>query len=91
MVLTSRVVRLYGRSSKELRRKLVKYTSMIMSRGPLLPDDGEAPIGSIFLLDVPDMDSARAFLEKAPFYSNGVYQEVNFHRWRFGRVMDHFK
>jgi uncharacterized protein len=70
---------------------LAKHTSMIMARGPLLADDSEAPIGSVFLLDVPDMDAARAFLAKAPFYSNGVYQEVNFHRWRFGRVMDRFK
>jgi hypothetical protein len=37
------------------------------------------------------MDVARAFIEKEPFYSNGVYQEINFHRWRFGRVMDRFK
>jgi YCII-related domain len=43
------------------------------------------------ILDVPDMDTARAFVEKEPFYSNGVYQESHVHRWRFGRVMDRFK
>ena len=47
-----------------------------MARGPLLADDSEAPVGSVFLVDMPDMDTARAFLAKAPFYSNGVYQEV---------------
>ncbi len=70
---------------------LAKHASMLMARGPLLTDDGERPIVSVFLLDVPDMDTARAFMEKEPFYSNGVYQEINFHRWRFGRVMDRFK
>jgi hypothetical protein len=37
------------------------------------------------------MLAAWAFMEKEPFYSHGVYKEINFHRWRFGRVMDRFK
>jgi hypothetical protein len=37
------------------------------------------------------MDAARVFMEQEPFYSNGVYKDINFHRWRFGRVMDRFK
>ena len=56
-----------------------------------MTDDGETAIGSVILLDVPDMRVARAFMEEEPFYSNGVYQEVTFQRWRFGRVMDRFK
>jgi uncharacterized protein YciI len=68
-----------------------KHASMVMARGPLVTDDGEQPIGSVLLLDVPDMDAARAFMEQEPFYSNGVYKDINFHRWRFGRVMDRFK
>lgn len=70
---------------------LAKHASMVMARGPLATDDGETALGSVLLLDVPDMDTARAFMEKEPFYSNGVYKELNFHRWRFGRVMDRFK
>jgi uncharacterized protein YciI len=70
---------------------LAAHASMVMARGPLVTDDGAGTIGSVLLLDVPDMDTARAFLEKEPFYSHGVYQESNFHRWRFGRVMDRFK
>jgi uncharacterized protein YciI len=57
----------------------------------LVADDGEEPMGSVLLLDVPDMDAARTFMEQEPFYSNGVYKDINFHRWRFGRVMDRFK
>ncbi len=70
---------------------LTANADIMMARGPLVTDDGETPVGSVLLLDVPDMDAARAFIEKEPFYSNGVYQEVVFHRWRFGRVMDRFK
>jgi uncharacterized protein YciI len=70
---------------------LAQHASMVMARGPLVADDGEQPIGSVRLLDVPDMDTARVFMEQEPFYSNGVYKDINFHRWRFGRVMDRFK
>jgi uncharacterized protein len=70
---------------------LAEHPDMVMARGPLVTDDGETSIGSVILLDVPDMEAARAFMEKEPFYGNGVYQEVNFQRWRFGRVMDRFK
>jgi uncharacterized protein len=70
---------------------LAEHASMVMARGTLVTDDGEAAIGSVLLLDVPDMLAARVFMEKEPFYSNGVYKEINFHRWRFGRVMDRFK
>jgi len=48
-------------------------------------------VNQVLLLDVPDMDTVRAFIEQEPFYSNAVYKDINFHRWRFGRVMDRFK
>jgi uncharacterized protein YciI len=70
---------------------LARHAGMVMARGPLVSDDGEEAIGSVLLLDVPDMDTARALMEKEPFYSSGVYQESNVRRWRFGRVMDRFK
>jgi hypothetical protein len=37
------------------------------------------------------MNTARACMEQESFYSNGVYKAINFHRWRFGRVMDRFR
>jgi uncharacterized protein YciI len=70
---------------------LARHANMVMALGPLVTDDHEEPLGSVLLLDVPDMDTARAFIEQEPFYSNGVYKDINFHRWRFGRVMDRFK
>jgi uncharacterized protein YciI len=62
-----------------------------MTRGPLLDDSGEESIGSLMLLDVPDVDTARRILEGDPFRKAGVYKEVAVYRWRFGRVLDRFK
>jgi len=62
-----------------------------MSRGPLLADDGETQIGSVLLLDVPDMHAARAFIDNMPFTKAGLFENVTMHRWRFGRVFDRFK
>jgi uncharacterized protein YciI len=70
---------------------LAQHASMVMARGPLVADNGAGAIGSVLLLDVPDRDAARAFMAKEPFYGNGVYKDINVHRWRFGRVMDRFK
>ncbi len=63
----------------------------IMMRGPLLDDAGAAPVGSIWLLDVPDLDAGREVLEGDPFYKSGIYKDATYHRWRFGRVFDRFK
>jgi uncharacterized protein YciI len=62
-----------------------------MVRGPLLDDDGAESVGSILLLDVPDMDAGRQLMEIEPFHKAGLYQDVAFHRWRFARVFDRFK
>jgi uncharacterized protein YciI len=70
---------------------LAAHANMVMARGPLMTDDETRATGSMLLLDVPDMATARTFLEQEPFYRNGVYQESNIYRWRFGRVMDRFK
>ena len=62
----------------------------IMSRGPMLADDGASPAGSVILMDIPDMAAGRALLENMPFFKAGCYQDVTFHRWRFGRVFDRY-
>jgi uncharacterized protein YciI len=70
---------------------LAEHADVVMIHGALVADDAAQAIGSALLLDVPDMDAARTFMEKEPFYSHGLFQQVNFHRWRFGRVMDRFQ
>ena len=63
----------------------------IMSRGPVLAGDGASPIGSVILMDIPDMAAGRALLGNEPYFKAGCYQDITFHRWRFGRVFDRYK
>jgi uncharacterized protein YciI len=73
------------------RAYLNGHGNSIMCRGPLLTDDGASSVGSVILMDIPDMDAARALMADEPFFKNGCYQDVTFHRWRFGRVFDRYK
>lgn len=70
---------------------LNEHGDKVMVRGPLLDDAGTESIGSILLLDVPDLDAGRELLEGDPFHKAGVYKDVEYHRWRFGRTSDRFK
>jgi uncharacterized protein YciI len=84
--------------SGELRKKttaanlsyLEENRKIVMSRGPLLADQGQIQIGSVFLLDVEGMDAAHEFKDNMPFSKCGLYKDITFHRWRFGRVFDRF-
>ncbi len=67
------------------------HAESIMCRGPMLSDDGAAQVGSVILLDVPDVAAGRSFLENEPFFKAGCFRDVTFHRWRFGRVFDRYK
>ena len=67
------------------------HEKTIMCRGPMLADDGASHTGSVILMDIPDMAAGRAFLENEPNFKAGCFQDVTFHRWRFGRVFDRYK
>ncbi len=67
------------------------HAGSVLVRGPLITDDGESAIGSVILLDVPDMAAARELMDAEPFHKARCYQDVTFHRWRFGRVFDRYK
>ncbi len=70
---------------------LNEHADQIMTRGPLLDDDSAEPVGSVLLLDIPSLDTGRALMKNEPFNKAGLYQDIAFHRWRFGRVFDRFK
>ncbi|MEE9256233.1 MAG: YciI family protein [bacterium] len=63
----------------------------IITRGPLLSDDGERRIGSNLIFDLPDLAAAQELWENEPFNKNGLYGTVEFYRWRFGRIFDRLK
>jgi len=62
-----------------------------MMRGPLVQDDGETPLGSAFMFDVPDLETGRSMWAEEPNNKAGIYEKVEVYRWRFGRVFDRLK
>lgn len=45
----------------------------IVMSGPLMKDDGETPVGSHFVIEVPDRKTAENFHKNDPFYKAGVW------------------
>lgn len=65
------------------------YEKELIARGPTLTGDGDAPTGSVHIVDLPDPAAARAFAFDEPGYQAGLYRDVLLHRWRnmLGRTM----
>ncbi|MCW6003494.1 YciI family protein [Micromonospora sp. CPCC 205371] len=85
------------RGSVALRDKLLeehwsymdRYAAQIIARGPTFADEGDAPTGSVHIIDLPDAAAARVFAFEEPNYQAGVYRDVLLRRWRnrLGRTM----
>jgi len=46
----------------------------IVMSGPLVADDGETPIGSLFVVEAPDRASVEKFHQADPFSSAAVFE-----------------
>lgn len=65
------------RESLEEHRKYVnEHASIILSSGPLLDDDGKTRCGQLFILDVPELKDAAAFINADPFTTSGLFDKV---------------
>ena len=51
----------------------------IVSAGTLVADDGETPIGSLFVLNARDRAAVAAFCESDPYRGGGVWEKVQIH------------
>jgi uncharacterized protein YciI len=49
--------------------------------GPMVADDGEPPVGSVFIVDVPDRAAAEAFAAGDPFAKAGLFEKVTVTRF----------
>lgn len=58
----------------------LKSTDLVAQAGPLLDNEG-AMIGSLIILDVPDMASAQAWAEQDPYARAGLFKEVKLIHW----------
>ena len=51
----------------------------IVISGPLLADDGETMIGSLFVVDAADRAAVDRFHDDDPFFQAGVWEHVEIH------------
>ena len=56
--------------------------SALVTAGTLVADDGETPIGSLFVVDAEDRTTLDAFTRSDPYYVNGVWETVEIHAYR---------
>jgi uncharacterized protein YciI len=67
------------------REHLDVFKDRIFFSGPLLADDSDEQIGSLFVLAVSSRAEAQAFIDPEPFNQAGVFAEVRIIRMRKGR------
>ena len=61
---------------------LKNHEPQILAAGPLLSDDGTAPVGSLLVMEFDDLDEARRFAEGDPYAKAGLFKVVNICPWR---------
>jgi uncharacterized protein YciI len=57
------------------------YAVDVVTAGTLVADDGETPVGSIFVIDARDRAAVDAFTRSDPYHVNGVWGGVDIHRY----------
>jgi uncharacterized protein YciI len=57
----------------------VIHATDVVTAGTLLADDGETPVGSVFVIDAKDRAAAEAFTRSDPYHVNGVWERVQIH------------
>ena len=53
----------------------------VVTAGTLVADDGETPVGSIFVIDATDRAAVDAFTRSDPYHINGVWEHIAIHRY----------
>ncbi|MET8156636.1 YciI family protein [Sphaerisporangium sp. NPDC005289] len=66
-----------------------RYAAEVIARGPTLDRGRDTATGSVHIVDLPDLATARAFVFDEPNYQAGVYRDVMLRRWQnvLGRTM----
>jgi uncharacterized protein YciI len=55
------------------------YNVDVVTAGTLVADDGETPVGSIFVIDANNRADADAFVRSDPYHVNKVWETVQTH------------
>lgn len=59
------------------------HAGSIISAGPLLDDDGKAPIGSLLIVEAASLADARAMMEADPYNKAGLFERIDVCPWRW--------
>jgi uncharacterized protein YciI len=51
----------------------------VVTAGTLVADDGETPVGSVFVIDATNRAAADAFVRSDPYHVNRVWGDVHIH------------
>jgi uncharacterized protein YciI len=54
----------------------------IFTAGSLVDEDGETPVGSLFIVEANDRAAVDAFTRSDPYFVNGVWERVDVHYYR---------
>ena len=60
-----------------------KADGRVQMAGPMLADDGETMIGSLFVITADNLDAARTFNASDPYTRAGLWQSVAVHPFRW--------
>ena len=56
-----------------------QYNVDVVTAGTLVADDGETPVGSVFVIDAKDRGTVDAFTRSDPYQVNAVWERVEIH------------
>ncbi|WP_175546823.1 YciI family protein [Natronohydrobacter thiooxidans] len=82
MVCTDKPGALYLRkSTREAHLAYIAQTGCVAQAGPLLDEAGEMA-GSLIVLDLPDLEAAKAWGEQDPYAQAGLFESVRLQEWK---------
>jgi uncharacterized protein YciI len=58
-----------------------QYNVDVVTAGTLVGDDGETPVGSIFVVDAKDRAAVDAFIGSDPYRVKMVWERIQIHRY----------
>jgi len=73
---------LRAETAAQHRDYVARFVPQIVLGGPLLAADGETMVGSQIIIDMPDAQAVRAFVENEPYTRAGLFEQVQIRRFR---------
>ncbi len=68
-------------ANREAHLAYIRETGVVAQAGPFL-DEGGNMCGSLVILDVPDIEAARAWAEGDPYARAGLFSDVRIEEWK---------